>query len=171
MATASPETRPSFADLRALPLLLEREVPESYGDANGHMNVRHYLALNDDAGWGFFARVGIGEDYLTRRQLSFFDSEHHLRYLAELLVGTPVAVHGRLLARSDKALHAQWYVLDLEHDRLANTFEFVTIHVDLTTRRPASIPGDVAGLLDDLLAEHQALPWAAPTSGALGLRR
>lgn len=32
------------------------------------------------------------------------------------------------------------------------------------------MPDDVAGLLDDTFAEHQALPWEVPLCGSMGVR-
>lgn len=34
-------------------------IPESYRDANGHMNMRWYAAIFDDAGDDLYARLGM----------------------------------------------------------------------------------------------------------------
>ena len=162
---------PGPEDLEDLPVLLEREIPPEYADANGHVNVRHYLALHDDAGWPFFERLGIDATHLEQQRTSFFDAEHHLRYVGEVLVGNRVRVHGRAIDRADKAFHGQWYLFDATENRLANVFEFVTIHVSLDTRRAASIPPHIAKRIDEHLEHDRRLPWPAPLSGAIGLRR
>lgn len=162
---------PDPEDLQHLPVLLEREVPPEYVDANGHVNIRHYLALHDDAGWPFFERLGMDANHLEQQRSSFFDAENHLRYVAEVLVGNRVRVYGRAIDRSDKAFHGQWYLFDVTENRLANMFEFVTIHVSLDTRRAVSIPSDIAERIDAHLEHDRQLPWPAPLSGALGLRR
>jgi acyl-CoA thioester hydrolase len=165
------DARPTADDVERLPRLLDLEMPSAYLDANGHVNIRHYMALHDEAAWAFFADVGVDDAYFHTRRKGFFDAEHHLRYFAEVLAGDQVAVHGRVVGRSAKALHCLWLMIDRTNRRVANTFEFVTIHVDLEQRRPAPIPPDIAEQLDALLTQHEALPWPAPVSGCMAVRK
>lgn len=158
---------PTLHEVQQLPQWLERTMPAEFADANGHVNVRNYLALFDDTGWAFFASLGIDEAYLARRRASVFDAEHHLWYHAEVQIGAHVAVHLRALGRSDKAFHGMCFLADLSEGRIASTFEFVIVHVDIDERRGASIPHDVANPFDALVAEHAQLTWPAPVSGTL----
>jgi acyl-CoA thioester hydrolase len=160
---------PTIESVEVLPRLLDVEMPEEYLDANGHVNIRHYMALHDAAAWEFFERVGVDDAYFHTRRKGFFDAEHHLRYFAEALVGDRVAVHGRVVNRSNRALHCLWLMVDRTNRRVANTFEFVTVHVDLEQRRPTPIPPDIAERIDAMLAEHEALPWPAPVSGCMAI--
>lgn len=160
---------PSFADVSELPSYLETSVPAEYEDANGHMNVTGYLRLHDQAAWPFMAALGMDDAYLADRRSSIFDLEHHLRYVAEMATGDVVRIHGRLIARSAKLLHAQFYLLDRTNEVLSNTLEFVSVHVSLETRRSTPWPDDVAAALDDLIAAHAGLAWDPPVSGALGV--
>lgn len=160
---------PEFTELAALPLYLEAPVPHQFEDANGHLNVTGYLHLHDQAGWEFLRTIGVDADYRTIRKLSFFDLEHHIRYLAEVGRGDHVAVHGRLIGRTAKLLHGQFFMLDTGHRVLSSTFEFLSIHMSLETRRSAPWPDDVAENLDALIGAHTALAWDPPLSGAMGL--
>lgn len=171
MTQAGPrvDTRPAIESVEALPRLLDIEMPEEYLDANGHVNIRHYMALHDTAAWEFFEQVGVDDAYFHTRRKGFFDAEHHLRYFAEVVAGDRVAVHGRVVNRSNRALHCMWLMVDRTNRRLANTFEFVTVHVDLEQRRPAPIPAEVAERIDAMLAEHAELPWPAPVSGSMAV--
>lgn len=162
---------PTFADLRALPLLLERKVPQEYEDFNGHMNISGFMRLHDEASIPFMEKIGMDQGYVAERQLTIFDLEHHLRYYQEVLIGAPIAVHARTFGRTEKLVHGQWYLLDLERGHLSNTFEFVTAHVSLETRRTAPLPAEVAAALDSLIAADARLDWQPPVSGALSLRR
>jgi hypothetical protein len=49
--TAMPVTMPSLEQVLELPSLMQRVVPETWQDLNGHVNVRHYLELFDGASW------------------------------------------------------------------------------------------------------------------------
>lgn len=158
---------PALHEVQQLPRWLELTMPSEFSDANGHVNVRNYLALFDDAGWLFSGSLGIGETYLTVRRASLFDAEHHLWYHAEVQIGAQVAVHLRALGRSDKAFHGMCFLADLSESRVACTFEFVIVHVNIDERRGTSIPSDVAGAFDELVAEHGKLSWPAPVSGTM----
>lgn len=161
---------PGVTETRQLPRLLQQRMPTEYADANGHVNVRNYLALHDDAGWEFFARVGADAAYLETHGCGFFDAECHLNYQAEVFVGARVSVHGRVVGRSEKAFHGLWLLVDDEQDRIANTYEVITVFVDLDRRRPAAMPAELAAPIDALAAEHAQLRWEPPLRGCLGLR-
>ena len=160
-------TMPEFDDVAALPRYLEARVPADFVDANGHLNVTGFLSLHDRAGWALLTAIGMGDEYRTQRRMSFFDLEHHLRYLSELRADDAVTVHGRIMSRTEKMLHGQFFILDRANHALCSTLEYVSIHVSLETRRSTPWPDDVAATLDELIGEHSALPWTPPLSGAM----
>ena len=164
-------TFPTVEQVTDLPRHLERRVPKEYEDANGHMNISGYLLLHNEASWPFMASLGIDASYLSERRMSLFDVEHHLRYLGEMNPDDRLAVHGRVVDRTDKLLHGMFFLLDLTKHRLANTFEFVSAHVSLDVRRTVPFPAEVAERLDVAIDSQRELAWDAPLSGALGLRR
>ena len=165
-----PSARPSYDELAVLPAYNPLTVPPEFEDLNGHMNIAHYLTT---AGWGVefaYRDTGLTADRHLVDQLGTFTAEQHLVYLSEVLVGSEVSVRVRFLARSARALHAQAYLLDDTHGRLSYTMEIVTIHIDFATRRTTPWPDAVAAAFDARIAEHAALPWAAPLSGCMGVR-
>lgn len=161
---------PTYDQVRELPVSLERVIPEEYGDANGHVNVRNYLGLHDDASWAYFGGMGFGEQYIEHERNTFFDLEQHLRYYNEVLVGETVSVHWRLLARSAKVVHAMSFLVNVHRELVANTFEVITAHIDLDTRRTTPLGGPTAEALDRQIAIYDKLSWPAPTCGTLGVR-
>ena len=50
---------------------------------------------------------------------------------------------------------------------LASIFECVNSFADLTVRRTAPYPDEIAARIDTLLAKHRALDWAAPVCGVM----
>ena len=158
---------PTVEQVKQLPLLMQKIIPPEYEDQNGHVNIQHYLGLHDEAGWLFFATLGIDEDYFKVQRKGFFDLEHHLHYTAELHVGDVVAVHGRLLARTSKRMHGMWFIINETRNQLSNTFEFVTSHADLDARRTSPFPDDFAARIDATIAEHARLEWDAPVCGVM----
>jgi acyl-CoA thioester hydrolase len=152
----------------ALQLLLREQIPPEYQDENGHMNVRWYMKVFDDAGYPFVASLGITPDYHAEHGTGGFDLEHHLHYLNEIHIGDTIAVYGRLLARSDKRIHYMMFLVNETKGKLAGTFECVNSFADLRARRTAPYPPAIADRIDARLAEDTALAWAAPVCGVMG---
>ena len=161
---------PSPDEVRELPLLHEMTVPPEYEDLNGHMSIGRYMGIHDDSAMPFFATLGIDETYFSQRRRGIMDLEHHLLYLDEVRVGDVVAVHSRVLARSDKAVHGMWFLLDRTRDRVANTLEWISLHVDLDARRAAPFTAELAVALDRQIQHSRSLAWEAPVCGVIGLR-
>lgn len=161
---------PTYDHVLQLPRSVRMIVPAEFADHNGHMNVRHYLALQDDAGFSYFTGFGFGDAYIAREHRGFFDLEQHLCYYAEVLVGQTVAIHTRVLGRSAKAVHVMSFMVNETTERVANTFEVTMAHVDLEARRTVPFEGATASALDRQIAADATVTWAAPVCGAMGVR-
>jgi len=83
--------------------------------------------------------------------------------------GERIAVRSRLLARSDRQFHLMHFMTK-GNDELAATGEFLAAHIDMRTRRTSPFVPHIAQSLDRILAEHAALGWEAPVSGAISVR-
>lgn len=94
-----------------------------------------------------------------------------MRYYGELRLGERFTVHTRLLERSDRALHAMSFVVDQGKGTLACTQETSLVHVSTEARKAVDFTADIAAGLDELIDAGNALGWAAPVCGAMGLRR
>lgn len=151
----------------ALPCVYRQTIPESYRDENGHMNVRWYLHVFDDAGYPFVAGLGLTPEFHQQRGTGGFDLEHHLHYLSEVLPGDNVAVYVRVVGRTAKRVHYLMFMVNESRLTLAAIFECVNSFADLKLRRTAPFPDEIAGRLDELIAVHQALDWPAPTCGVM----
>jgi hypothetical protein len=53
-------------------------VPAAWIDANGHMNVLHYLEASEQATAAFYEVLGIGVAYRTQNHCGMFAAEHHI---------------------------------------------------------------------------------------------
>lgn len=154
--------------ITALTPIYRITVPEAYEDENHHMNVRYYMTVFDDAGYPLVAMLGMSIDYHKEHGTGGFDLEHHLHYLNEVLIGDTVVVYPRLIARSAKRLHYMLFMVNETRGTLAAIFECVNSFADLTTRRTAPYPPEVAAKIDAVVAEHNALDWPAPICGVMG---
>jgi acyl-CoA thioester hydrolase len=153
--------------ITALTFLLRVAVPPEYQDENRHMNVRGYMAIFDDAGYPLVAGFGITPDYHAAHGTGGFDLEHHLHYLSEVNIGDTIAIYSRLHARSAKRIHYMMFMVNETRGALSATFECVNSFADLTQRRTAPYPPDIAARIDVQLVRDHALDWALPVCGIM----
>ena len=160
-------TLPTLEQITALPLVYRATIPERYRDMMGHMNIRWYLELYDEAGIPMFDLIGLSVQHYEDNRTGGFDLEHHVHYLNEVNIGDTIACYGRLLDRSAKRLHYMLFMVNETRNLLSSTFECVNSYADLTTRRTAPYPAAIAAQIDTMLAIHQQLGWAAPVCGSM----
>ncbi len=153
-------------EVAQLDCCLRRTIDAAYLDAMGHMNVRHYLGLFDDAAWKLFATLGMDDAYYAT-QNGAFALQQLINYRAEVLAGEQVAIYPRLLGRSSRKVHYMLFMVNESRNNLAATLEEIGAHADLVQRRTSPFPPHLAATIDSLLAAHQQLPWPAPLSGAM----
>jgi acyl-CoA thioester hydrolase len=149
------------------PVCLRATVPEAYRDSNGHMNVRWYIALFDDAGDTLHDWMGVTAAYHAAHGSGTMDLEYHVNFIGEVLPGEDVAIYVRLVAWSAKRLHYVMFMVNDTRKKLAATLECINGFVDLRSRRTAAWPAEVAAKLAVAVAADGELDWAAPLSGAM----
>lgn len=159
---------PTADQVRSLPSYFDQTVSPDAIDENGHMNISYYFRYGSWAPWKRLGELGMAEDYIESREMSFFTVEHAIRYLGELRLDEPYAVHTGFVGRTAKAAHAIAFVLDRTRDRVACVMEVMYVHVSMETRRACDIPDDLAAALDAEIAAH---PWVADAATGLSLRR
>ncbi len=150
-----------------LPCFHRAVIPQAYLDVMGHMNIRHYMGLFDDAAWGFFASFGMDEAYYQTTSGGAFALEQHIRYLAEVHVGETVAIHTRINGRTAKRIHFIHFMINETTGKLAATLEVIGSHADRDTRRTSPFPPEIARQIDWLLAQHNQMNWRPPLCGVM----
>jgi acyl-CoA thioester hydrolase len=153
--------------ITALTPIYREIIPETYLDENGHMNIRWYLHIFDDAGYPLVASFGLTSEFHQQHGTGGFDLEHHIHYLKEVQAGDQVAIYVRLIGRSAKRIHYMMFMVNETHGTLASIFECVNSFADLTVRRTAPYPDEIAARIDAQLAQHLALDWDAPICGVM----
>lgn len=153
--------------ITALTPVYRATIPETYRDENGHMNVRWYLHIYDEAGYPLVEKIGLTPEYHQKHGTGGFDLEHHIHYLKEVHVGDTVVVYARLVGRSAKRIHYMLFMVNETRGTLASTYECVNSFADLTQRRTAPYPEDIGAKIDALLAQDNALDWPAPVCGIM----
>ena len=71
------------------------------------------------------------------------------------------------MARTEKRFHYVQFLVNEDKDVLSATCEFVGAHIDMRVRRMSAIPAETAAAFDQLVEEHNQLPWPAPLCGSM----
>lgn len=160
---------PSYDEITGLPAGPRLTVPVEYGDENGHLNVRHYVGIFDDAEWAIYEHQEMGASAAAAQVGGVFMLEQFVTYRREVAVGDEVQVHVRFIARSERMFHLVSYLANLTRHQVAASMEGLECWVDLRTRRIAPIPSAGMAALDRHIAAAAALPWTPELSGTITL--
>lgn len=153
--------------LAHLPIFHRDTISEEYLDVMGHMNVRWYMALFDEAAWNFFASIGMDEAFYHTSGAGGFALKQFIHYLAEVRVEETIVIRTRLLGRSEKRIHYMHFMINETTGVLAATLEVLGAFADLRIRRTAPYPDHIAARIDELLHKHRELAWDAPICGVI----
>jgi acyl-CoA thioester hydrolase len=147
------------------PACLRMTVPEGYLDANGHMNVRWYAAIFDDAGDPLHERLGLTPEFHKAHGTGTMDLENHLHYLHEAMGGDRLAIFARLVDCSAKRFHYLMFLVNETRGNLSSIFECVNAFIDLKSRRMAAFPAEIAANIQAGVSGGAALDWPPPVCG------
>ena len=144
---------PEAADL---PVTVNRPVPQSWTDYNGHMNEARYIEASAQATDRFMEMIGCDAEYIAAGG-SYFTVENHVRFLDELHEGDTLTITTQVLKGEGKKMHL-FHRLHGAEGQLAATVETLLLHMDLNARG-TSLPSDaVAARLAAYASDHAGLP-------------
>jgi acyl-CoA thioester hydrolase len=140
-------------------------------DYNGHMNVAYYLLAFDQAFDVFMQRIGLDATRRAETGNTIFSVEAHITYGQEVLEGAPLAISLQLLGWQPKKLNTFMRMYHAEEGFLAATVEWMSLHVDLNTRRAAPMPPEVIDKVEALWEQHKDLPRPPEAGKGIALKR
>jgi len=149
------------------PACLRTTVPDAWRDDNGHMNVRWYIVIFDDASDVLHAAMGLTPEYHREHGSGTFDLEHHVQFLSEVMPGEQVAVYIRYIAQSARRLHYMMFLVNETRGRLAATLECLNAFADLRVRRMAPWPAVAAARIAAGVEASARLDWQPNLCGAI----
>lgn len=112
-------------------------------DVYGHMNVRHYAAFFDDAGWHVFANAGISLEDLHRRGLGSVVASLTIDFHHELKAGHLTRIDGAITKVGRKSYTYEMRLFAADSNTHCATQKTVEVCFDTTARRSAEWPDDV----------------------------
>ena len=121
-------------------------------DYNGHVSEPYYVLVMGHATDAVMAALGMGPDYQSAHDSSFYTVEAHVRYLAEIRSGLELEVRSSVIGYAGK-LAWFWHELWAD-DELRATEEILGVHVTAGAATP--FPADV-------LARSRRSPSSRPS--------
>ena len=118
-------------------------VMPAHCDLYGHMNVRHYAAFFDDAGFQILAKCGVSLTDLRQRGLGSVVASLTIDFHQELTAGQLIVITGAYTRIGEKSLTSEMKLFDA--DTMAHCASQKTVEVFFDTARRVSIaiPDDV----------------------------
>ena len=118
-------------------------VMPAHCDVYGHMNVRHYAAFFDDAGWHMLARAGVSLKDLQSQGLGSVVATLTIDFHHEMKAGELTLVTGAFTRVGDKSYTYELRLYASDSMTHCATQKTVEVCFDTTARRSAPLPGDI----------------------------
>lgn len=112
-------------------------------DAYGHMNVRHYAAVFDEAGWHMFGKAGVSLSDLRAKGLGSVVASLTIDFHHELTAGQLTLVTGAFTRVGEKSYHYEMRLYDADAMTHCATQKTVEVCFDTRVRKSTAIPDDV----------------------------
>ena len=157
---------------RPAPLELRQgRVRTEWLDYNGHMNVAYYVLAFDHACDSFLDHIGMTDAYRARSGGTTFAAEMHITYQREVVAGDPLRFTSHLLGFDKKRIHFILHMYHAERGYLAATSEWMSLYVDLASRRVTAMPEEISSCLAAIYATHKELPRPPEAGRTMSLIR
>lgn len=131
-----------------------KQIEPDWIDYNGHLNMAYYNVIMDRSIDELFAAMGMGPAYLASRNCSTMTAEAHVRYLREVHLGDPVQVTMYVIAADAKRIHTFQEMKHATEGWISATSENMTLHIDMSVRKVAPFPPDIAARVQAMAAAH-----------------
>lgn len=119
-------------------------VHEWQRDHMGHINVRAYCELFEQACWQFYAMLGLTATVLRSGAVHLAAVQQNIGYLKELYPGDTVAVRSGMLELREKVLRFRHELWNTDTGEVCATCEFTVVCLDPQARRSRAFPPEVA---------------------------
>jgi len=148
-----------------------QKVESQWIDYNGHFNMAYYNVIFDRCGDEAFALMGLGPDYVSSTNCSFFTLEAHITYLRELRAGDPVRVTVQFLDYDSKRVHYVQEMFHADEGWLSCVTENIVMHVDLIEKKSTPFPARVLTMIKAMHEAHKRLPIPPQVGHRIGIPR
>jgi acyl-CoA thioester hydrolase len=123
----------------------------SHCDSYGHMNVRHYAAFFDDAGWHILGMAGISLSDVRRRGLGTVVASLSIEFHHEITAGQLALVKGAVTRVGTKSFSYELRLYEAESMTHCATEKAVEVCFDTQARKGVALPEDMRTKLAHLV--------------------
>ena len=153
-----------FAGLRTM-------VRDEHVDYNGHMGIRSYTRLFDEAVGPFYDFLGLSREAVAAHGATIFALQDTAWYRREVMLGDPLLVTAQLIDHDHNKLVSFFEMRQTREDYVAACFELIELWIDRGTRRAGRFPPAVARRLGEVRAAHDRLGRPALAGQGVAIRR
>jgi len=123
-------------------------------DVYGHMNVRHYAACFDDAGWHFPRMAELSLEEMRSRSLGTVVATLTIDFHHEIRAGQLVLIKGAVTRVGTKSFSHEMRLYEADSMTHCATQKTVEVCFDTKARKGVPLPEDVSAKLARLLASN-----------------
>jgi acyl-CoA thioester hydrolase len=119
-------------------------------DVYGHMNVRHYAACFDDAGWHFPRMAGLSLEEIRARGLGTVVATLSIDFHHEIRAGQLVLIKGAITRIGTKSFSHEMRLYEADSMTHCASQKTVEVCFDTTARKGVALPEDVRAKLQQI---------------------
>jgi len=119
-------------------------------DIYGHMNVRHYAACFDDAGWHFPKMAGLSLEEIRARGLGTVVATLSIEFHHEIRAGQLVLIQGALMRVGTKSFSHEMRLYEADSMTHCATQKTVEVCFDTQARKGVELPADIKAKLQKI---------------------
>ena len=112
-------------------------------DVYGHMNVRHYAACFDDAGWHFPRMAELSLEEIRSRGLGTVTATVTIDFLHEIRAGQLILVKGAVTRVGTKSFSHEMRLYEADSMTHCATAKSVEVCFDTSARQSVALPEDM----------------------------
>ena len=120
-------------------------------DVLGHMNVRWYAHLFDDAEFHLWSVIGLSHATLKKSGVVTVIANTNTDFLNETLAGELLTIRSAFTKLGEKSLTISQRMTNSETNTLIATQNTVAVFFNMETRKSSTIPGNIRRKLEGVL--------------------
>lgn len=159
MSVAAP-----FAEFRTI-------VKPDYVDHNGHMGIRSYTRLFDEATGPFYDFLNISRTNVREHGGTIFALQDTAWYRREVMLDDPLLITSQLIEHDHNKVVSFFTMHQTRDNYEAAMFEIIEIFIDRETRKPKPFPAVITERLAEVQKAHDALPRPPLSGRGVGIAR
>ncbi len=125
-------------------------VMPAHCDIYGHMNVRHYAACFDDAGWHFPKMAGLSLEEIRSRGLGTVVATLTIEFHHEIGAGQLILIQGALKRIGTKSFSHEMRLYEADSMTHCATQKTVEVCFDTKARKGVALPEDIKTRLQSI---------------------